>query len=171
MRKAVLFIIALILFAGFTSRTLADDVYITTTFDDFSPKQYTHDDNEPFKGYLNLNVTNNTGMDWGDFHFQIMDVGWDVSQVDFIVSSPYQPTSSQSPLTWNVDNAAVGATLDLYFYSDPVLAGQSAWFTIYTDNTATQNWFGMMIYPTPVPEPATIGLLGLGALALLRKRK
>jgi hypothetical protein len=159
------------LFVGFTSRVLADDAYITTTFDDFIGQQYTHQDLDPFKGYLNVNVMNNTSQAWGDFHFGIMNVGWDVSLVDFIVTPPYQPTSSQSPLTWSVDNVVVGATLDLYFYGDPVLPGESASFTVYTDNTATQNWFGVLIYPTPVPEPATVGLLGLGALALLRKRK
>lgn len=171
MKRSILFVIFLILLVGFTSRVLADPQDIITTFDDFTGQQYTHEDEDPFKGYINVNVTNNTGMDWGDFHFEIVDVGWDVSLVDFIVTSPYEPTSSQSPLSWIVDNEAVGATLDLEFYCDPVLAGESAWFSVYTDNTVTKNFFGILIYPTVVPEPATIGLLGLGALALLRKRK
>ena len=169
MRRSILVIIALILFAGFSSRVLAHDGYITTTFDDFTGQQYTHEDEDPFKGTLYVNVTNNTSKDWTDFHFEIVNVGWDVSQVDFIVTSPYEPTSSQSPLTWSVDNVVVGSTLDLFFASDPVLAGNSASFTVYTDNTATQNFFGVLLYPTP--EPATVALLGLGALVLLRKRK
>lgn len=69
MRRTILFIIALIMFAGFTSRTLADDAYITTTFNDFTAQQYTHEDKDPFKGYLNVNVTNNMSQAWGDFHF------------------------------------------------------------------------------------------------------
>lgn len=169
MKRSILFVITLMLFTSFTSRALADDAFITTTFDDFIGQQYDHEDEDPFKGYLYVNVTNNTSEAWTDFHFQIINIGFDVSNVDFIVTPPYEPTSSQSPLTWSVDNVVVGATLDLYFCSDPVLVGDSASFTVYTDNTVGKKRFGVLIYPTP--EPATIGLLGLGALALLRKRK
>ena len=169
MRRSILVIIALILFAGFSSRVLAHDQYITTTFDNFIGQQYTHEDEDPFKGYLSVNVTNNTSRDWTDFHFEIIDVGWDVSNVDFIDTPGYEPNSTQGPLTWVIDNSVVGATLDLYFASDPVLVGESATFDVYTDNTIGQQFFGVLLYPTP--EPATIALLGLGALVLLRKRK
>jgi len=52
------------------------------------------------------------------------------------------------------------STLDLYFYSDPVAPGETATFTVYTDNTAVPNaWFGVCYWPTPVPEPTGLLLL------------
>lgn len=159
-----------------TSSAFAHDFSLTFDWDKIGPSyQYTtvHEDADPFKGWANITVTNTGTEAWGDFHFEIFQVGDEtVDNVDFIVDSPYEPTSSQSGLTWDVNNIDVGATLDLYFYSDPVLPTETANFTVYTDNTTDQvSFFGMAMYPTPVPEPATICLLGLGGLALLRKRK
>ena len=53
------------------------------TFSDYTPQAGTHADADPFKGWFDVTVTNNMSEPWGDFHFEIMDVGWDVSNVGF----------------------------------------------------------------------------------------
>ena len=154
----------------------ADDVSITTSFDGVGigvKQQADHDDQDPWKGWLNLTVTNDGDEAWGDFHFEIYQVPGQgaVDNVDFIVSSPYEPTSSQSGLTWSVNNSVVGATLDLYFYSDPVLPDDTATFTVYTDNTTDKVRFGVFFYPTAVPVPSAMLLLGSGLVGLLGIRR
>lgn len=137
-----------------------------------------HEDADPFKGFAEVTVTNTGTEPWGDFHFEFYDPleDQDISNLAFLDSSSsdpcaVDPTSSQSGLTWTIDNDVVGATMDLFFYNDPVFPSETATFTVYTDNTTDPlPWFGLQIYPTPVPEPATIGFLGLGGLLLRRKR-
>ena len=143
---------------------------------DDTPYLWEHEDFSPFKGFASVTVTNTGTEVWGDFHFGFYDPlgNQDISSLAFFdaAGGGVDPTSSQSGLTWAINNNAVGATLDLYFYSDPVGVGEQATFTVYTDNTTDQlPWFGLMIYPTPVPEPATIALLALGGFALRRKRR
>jgi hypothetical protein len=155
-------------------RVWADDIDVTTSFDGVGigvAEQSDHTDADPWKGWLNLTVTNDGDEAWGDFHFEIFQVSSPVDNVDFIVSSPYEPTSSQSGLTWVVDNATVGATLDLYFYSDPVMPGDTASFKVYTDNTTNKIRFGVLFYPTPVPIPSAVWLLGSALFGLIGIRK
>lgn len=135
-----------------------------------------HEDAEPFKGSVNLEVLN-SGLDpWGDFHFGIYDPigGQDISNISFLDSTTIppgpDPTSSQSPLSWTIDNDVVGATIDLFYYGDPVMPGETATFSVYTDNPDHVGFFGVMLYPTPVPEPAALSLLVLGGGLLLRRR-
>jgi len=158
----------------------ADDAYITDTLygiGQANAGSSNHNDQEPWKGWIYLTVTNQSNVAWGDFHFQIFSFnGQDVSAVDFIVDPLYTPTSSQNPLTWTVDNTPpTGSTLDLFFYSDPVGIGDTATFIVYTDNTATHVNFGVMYWATPVPEPSSLmalsgSLLGLAGLVWRRRR-
>ena len=158
------------------STAQAHDAFIITSFaDDMAAQQWEHADATPFKGWVNVTVTNTGSQPWGDFHFQIYDpIGTqDISNVSFLDSTTTppgpNPTSSQVPFTWTIDNVSIGAKMDLYFYSAPVLPTQTATFSVWTDNPDYLSFFGVMLYPTPVPEPASLVLLGFAAL-LIRRR-
>jgi hypothetical protein len=158
-----------------TSPARADDAFITTTFSDMSMQPFTHEDHDPFKGTVFVTVTNSGNQPWGDFHFQVYDPmgGQDISNVSFLDATTTppgpNPTSTQTPFYWTIDNVSVGARMDLYFYSAPVYPTQTASFTVYTSNPDHVPFFGLMIYPTPLPEPSSILLLGFAAL-LIRRR-
>jgi hypothetical protein len=167
----------LALFLG-TGSAWGHDLDLTTSFSCVgSACQQTsdHEDADPFKGWANITVQNTGTEAWGDFHFEIFETsGGSVENVHFIVDPPYEPFSPTRPgLTWVVDNDAVGATLDLFFYGNLVEPGEWASFHIYTDNTTDQlSFFGLAFYPTPIPEPGTFCLLaaGLIGMAALRRR-
>jgi hypothetical protein len=137
-----------------------------------------HVDADPWKGWASLWVKNWCGEAWGDYHFKIK--GFNIANVDFRDDAPFQPQLwlkqgsswvKYSGLTWNINNTVVGAELDLFFYGNPIEHGDTALLKVYTDNTYSHcSSFHIASYPTPVPEPAPIALLGLGAVALLRQR-
>ena len=183
MKMSQFMISALVLCVAITSGAFADD----GSWGDAVPLEIewigdsevlslAHEDASPFKGNATLTVTNTGSEAWGDFHFGFYDYlgGQDISNLafqDISLGAPADPTSTQSPLTWLIDNVTVGATIDSYFYSDPVQPGETATFNVYTANPDQLTWFGLQAYPTPVPEPATLGLLGMGALALIRRKR
>ncbi len=135
-----------------------------------------HEDSDPFKGWVTVTATNTSDTAWGSFHFFIFSTGQDVSNLDFLEGEieliNYDPQSSQSPLTWVIDNTpATGSTAVLNFFDDPVLPTETATFQVFTNNVDQIN-FGVGFYPAPVPEPATMALLGTGlALVIVRRRR
>ena len=114
----------------FASVSIADDAYITTSIagvDETVTQMVEHEDGVPFKGTVFVEVTNSGSEAWGDFHFGFYDPigGQDISNLYFNDASlgGMDPTSSQANTTWLIDNVTVGATMDVFFYSDPVLPG------------------------------------------------
>jgi hypothetical protein len=179
-RVFIILIVLCVLGFVAASPARAHDAFIVTDFSDFTAQEYEHTDAAPFKGVVDVTVTNTGTVAWADFHFEIFEVpGWgSVENVDFVTEiiglDDYRPRKDDALVNFVVDNDAVGATLDLYFAGDLVLPGETVNFKVYTDNTTDSvPLFGLIIYPTPIPEPATMALVGLGALALLawRKRK
>ena len=150
-----------------------DAADIITSFDGFDlTQEIDHEDADPWKGWLNLTVTNSGIQPWGDFHFEIYQVTDEtVENVHFDVDSG-APWCSQTGFSWDVDNDVVGATLDFYFYSNPVEQGDTVSFSVYTDNTTDQvSFFGVSYYPTPVPIPSAVWLLGSGLIGLIGFRR
>ena len=112
-------------------------------------------------------MTNTGNGAWGDFHFNFYEVlGYDISNLDWT-----NATSSQSGMTFLIDNSVYAATLDLYFYSDPLLPDKTGTFSGYSGNRDAIPSFGVSVYPTPVPVPAALWLLGSGSIGLAGLRK
>jgi hypothetical protein len=130
-----------------------------------------HDDAPDWKGWATLTVTNSMAEDWGDFHFAIYEP---------MTYNVIFPTSATMVMLDSANNPYAGYSyahngtqmLDFTFYGNPVNPGETVTFKVYTDNTASMNtWFGLLAYPTPIPEPATLALLGLGAMSVIRRKR
>lgn len=153
---------------------LADDVVWTTTFSNLSPQTTEHPDLDPFKGSATVTVINDTDEYFTDLHFQVFSVGGtNITATIFVDGGVYNPTSTQTGLTWSIDNDPAGAVMNLYYYGDPIAPGETAWFKVFTDNTTYKQRFGLSVYPT-IPEPGSLlafatGLIGLAGFRL-RKR-
>ena len=176
MRRCSAFLLAILLFFVATP-VFAHDGSWTESLTDWDPITLGHDDYDPWKGTATLTVTNSMTEQWGDFHFAIYEItnpgsvifttGGTIEMLDNL-GNPY---AGGLGVGYNY-NITTSQTLDFTFYSNPVNSGQTVTFKVYTDNTSMQNdWFGLTVYPTPIPEPATITLLGLGVLSVMRKRR
>ncbi len=139
------YLLSIVLVAGVVSIATAHDLDWSGEMALGEVEEQIHADDAPWAGWVNVTVTNNGSEPWGDFHFEIYDPygGQDISLVDWVVDSPYEPQSSQSPLTWDVDNATIGATIDLFFYTDPVYPGDTATFSVYNVNPDQVSFFGV----------------------------
>jgi hypothetical protein len=150
-----------------------DDVRVLDISDILIRYSVEHQEASPYKGAIDLTVKNTGTVAWGDFHFQLFQVNDPIGNVFFTAIDPdphstadWTPTSSQTGLSWDIGND--GKVLDLWFYQDPVLPGQTANFKVYTDNTTDQvGFFGVSFYATPVPVPGAILLLGSGLMTLV----
>lgn len=123
-------------------------------------------------GWVTINVTNNTSAAWGDFHISIFEctsfLCGAVDNVGFMegtVDGMATPDSDRSSFTYVIDNANPTATLDYYYYNDPINVGQSGTFKVKVSNPDLV-FFGVSAYPSIAPEPVSTTLFLIGGSLL-----
>ena len=120
-------------------------------------------------------ITNDTSFDWTDYHitigmtqsFSILgtglatpDAGWTVSIV--------APVAGYLPNTNNTVSGYVGTINYYQSAGNPVAMGDDGLFGFKISFTGSTNFTTEQI---PTPEPATIILLGLGAVSVIKRRR
>ena len=131
---------------------------------------YTPSSGNFFGGGMSLHETIvNAGTEpWWDWHEKVnsfaIGAGFNLNQITMSING--------QPITFN--SGFSGGFLTLDSFSQPVLPGdvlQIDKSLITTDNVVGSNTLLVTIEQFPTPEPASLALLGLGALAVLRYRR
>jgi hypothetical protein len=105
--------------------------------------------------HITKQIDNDSGFAWTDYHIQISGQG--------VTYVPGSATSDRFSTV--VEN---GNNIDFF---SPLIVPVNDSVTLGFDIQVPSGIFSFSISQTPTPEPATMGLLGLGALGLLRKRR
>lgn len=123
-------------------------------------------------------ITNSTGFDWTDFHWEILDEpdAWFETLGFYFSTSPFDNQTFLDTRNLFVDGFGLGAG-----GTDAVVADGASWFPgngpadgelIMNVVSQSQEPFSLFtLKETPTPEPTTLALLSLAGLAAFRRRR
>jgi hypothetical protein len=125
-------------------------------------------------------ITNSTGTDWTDFHFDLLDSGdavFNHGPQFFFTTSPFDNQAFNAASTsFNVDGFGLGPG-----GSDALIPDGSSWFpgdgasdgdlVIDVVGHAQAPFTVFTLKETPTPEPATLALVAIAAAFLARRRR
>ena len=120
------------------------------------------------------NITNTTGSDWDTYTIDITPAaGYTVSNIQ--VNLPLTPHPNYLPnvLGWGALPTAVLSGNQIIYTGGLVPAGATFQTYFTFDITESSGSFGYSVANSPhlVPEPASLSLVGLGAMLLLRRKR
>ncbi len=126
-------------------------------------------------------ITNSTGVDWTDFHFEILD-GNDAffddvrtansgggPPIGFFIEPFQQATFSPDLQELDVFDGVVPSGTQ-WFPGDGATDGQ-LWMSMNTGDGVNTPFTTFTLKETPTPTPGAMALLGLGGLAAARRRR
>ena len=116
-------------------------------------------------------ISNDTSFDWTDYHITI-GMSHTFSFVSAGLMMPDGWTADIGSISaGTIPNGGSGYVGTINYYQsagDPVAIGDDGMFGFKISFVGSISYCTQQV---PTPEPATIGLLGLGAMALLRRRR
>jgi len=135
-----------------------------------------------YAGWYTVTADNNTGLAWGDFHFEIIPISgqtgplYNISNVffDVVYDPPETDHRPQSSQTLDPDNmwtlSSDSKKIDLNFYAHPFGPGETnGTWTVFINNPDGVI-HGVTSYPSVVPEPVSSTLFILGGATLGYRR-
>ncbi|MEW6599708.1 MAG: hypothetical protein AB1499_01940 [Nitrospirota bacterium] len=144
-------------------------------------QDFYHIDYAPWKGFFMIYTKNTSASTWVGFNFALsgssgvfIDTALyeavnGVGSCSWAFDGDCDPRSSKTVSSWTINPSQTNISV---FTTNSVAPGQTAWYRVYTDNTASQGNFTITGTPI-VPEPisSTLFLVGAATLGYRRFRK
>lgn len=123
---------------------------------------------QQFTVYESLQVTGN--LPWQDWHEKALSPGWDWDLATTFLANGLAPAGLSVSVT--PSSLTSGGSIDYTFNSLPVGTVVDIYKTLVYTGIPGTAWQGpVRIAEAPTPEPATVSLLALGGLAMLRRAR